>query len=242
VPVFLTIYKRLLQQLGPSHWWPAESPFEVIVGAILTPNPSWKNVEKALACLRAATDLRPEKILALSQEDLAQLIRSSGYYNQKALRLHGFLRWFEQFDFSVASLRASAPPEELRRNLLALKVIGKETADSILCYALGLPFFVVDAYTFRLIERLKLDIPRQYDAVRLAVESEFRLHHAEAELTAHLNEFHALIVRHGNTLCRKQNPLCSQCILRQEEPSKGLTSELHFRSCRYDAGSVREYL
>ena len=238
MPVFLPVYERLLHQLGPSSWWPAESPFEVIVGAILTQNTSWKNVEKALTSLRAATDLQAKQILRLSHEDLAQLIRSSGYFNQKAARLQGFLRWFERFEFSVDTLRVSAPPEELRRQLLEQKGIGPETADSILCYALGLPFFVVDAYSFRLAERLQLTVPLKYEPFRLAVESEFRRHFTETDLTAHLNEFHALIVRHGNTLCRKREPQCAECVLGRAKPAKGLTSGLRFRSCRYDARSV----
>lgn len=235
---FLPVYERLLYQLGPSHWWPAESPLEVMIGAILTQNTSWKNVEKALSSLKQATDLQPERILRLPQDDLAGLIRSAGYFNQKAARLHGFLRWLSQYDFSAERLARSAPPDQLRVLLLQQKGIGPETADSILCYALQLPFFVVDAYSFRLAERLQIDVPLKYEPFRLAVESEFRRHYAVADLTAHLNEFHALIVRHGNTICKKRNPNCQQCILGRVDMAKGLTVDHPFRSCRYDTLSV----
>lgn len=214
-PVFLPVYRRLLQALGPSHWWPAESPLEVMIGAILTQNTSWKNVERALSALREATDLVPERILSLDQDVLAACIRSSGYYNQKAHRLSLFLRWFSQFDFDPKRLGRHHPVGGLRSELLSLKGIGPETADSILCYALGLPYFVVDAYTFRLVDRLSLGAYPGYEHLRAAVESEFRHEFSGDRLvTQHLNEFHALIVRHGNTVCRKRSPSCGECSLR----------------------------
>lgn len=211
----LPVYRLLASQLGPSRWWPAESPLEVMLGAILTQNTSWKNVEKALAALRESTDLEPERIRAMPPAHLAECIRSSGYFNQKAERLRLFLDWFAAYGFDMRRLRRR-PPEALRQELLGLKGIGPETADSILCYAVEWPFFVVDAYTFRLMERLGLGLPDRYEPLREAVESEFRRAHPhDTERTDHLNEFHALIVRHGNTICRKRNPDCPACPLRR---------------------------
>lgn len=211
----LRLYRHLERHLGPSQWWPAESPFEVMLGAILTQNTSWKNVEKALASLRRSTGLDPERIRALPHPQLAECIRSSGYFNQKAERIGLFLEWFSEYRFDVCRLR-ELHTGALRQQLLALKGIGPETADSILCYAVERPVFVVDAYTLRLVARLGLELPDRYEPLREIVERQFfRAYPDEPVRTQHLNEFHALIVRHGNTICRKRSPDCISCPLRK---------------------------
>ena len=152
------IYRKLSRAWGPQHWWPAESPFEVIVGAILVQNTSWTNVEKAIANLRAADVLTIDGIRGLGIEDLEQIIRPSGYFRQKAARLKEFVALVDkQYSGSVDAMRAT-PTTQLREVLLAQKGIGPETADSILLYAGQHPVFVVDAYTRRVLERHDADL------------------------------------------------------------------------------------
>ena len=205
----LEIYERLLAAYGPQHWWPAQTPFEVIVGAILTQSAAWANVEKAIGNLKAADALSPLELRRLGEEELARLIRPSGYFNAKARKLKAFVAMlYERFGGDLDKLLA-APAEALRPLLLATHGIGPETADSILLYAAARPLFVVDAYTRRLFPRLGLAPTSRgdtYDAWQ-------RLFMASLPTEVALfNEYHALIVRHGKELCRRR-PLCPGCPL-----------------------------
>ena len=197
------LYDRLLDTYGPQHWWPAESSFEVIVGAVLTQNTSWKNVEKALAGLKQAGLLDLDKIAALPQEDLAELIRSSGFFNVKAKRLKNLCGWLQ----SQGGLDALAARDttRLRRALLAINGIGPETADDILLYAFQRPVFVIDSYTRRLLGKLGLIQGKEdYETLRQIFESCLPPDHSL------YNEYHALIVRHAKERCTRDN-YCRHC-------------------------------
>ena len=201
------IHDRLLAAYGPQHWWPGDTAFEIIAGAILTQSASWKNVEKALANLRAAGALSPAGLRSLTEEELAGLIRPSGYYNAKARKLKAFVALlYERFGGDLERMLAS-PEDELRPALLATHGIGAETADSVLLYAARRPVFVIDAYTRRTFSRLGLAPEGEtYDAwQRLFI-------HGLPPDAALFNEYHALIVRHGKDVCRKQ-PRCGECAL-----------------------------
>lgn len=199
-----TLYEQLLAAYGHRHWWPAQTPYEMMVGAILTQNTAWTNVEKALS--NFGDRLTPEYILAASPADLAACIRSSGYHNQKALKLKALTQWFSRYDCDI-TLARRADGEALRLELLAVKGIGGETADAILTYALNKPFFVVDAYTRRLLHRYGYDLPGSYESLRKAIEENI-----PKELPVY-NEFHALIVEHAKRFCRVK-PLCEECPLK----------------------------
>ena len=195
------LYNTLLAAYGQRNWWPAKTPFEMMTGAILTQNTTWTNVEKALA--NVGDRLSPVFIAGVQTEELAQLIRSSGYYNQKALKLKALTRWYEKYEYSIEKA-AAGDGEALRTELLAVKGVGRETADSILLYALGKPFFVVDTYTKRLLHRFGYDIPATYDGLRLQIEENLP---REVYL---YGEFHGLIVEHAKRHCKKQ-PVCTGC-------------------------------
>ena len=203
----LAIFRLLLEHFGPLHWWPAESPLEVVVGAVLTQNTAWRNVEYAIANLRQAVPIAPRALLDLPRAELEELIRPAGFFRQKARCLHGLLgSLVNEHDGSLESWLAG-PLEEARRRLLALAGIGPETADSILLYAGNRPTFVVDAYTRRLFARLGLIQGREsYEAIRALFMTTLP---ADAEL---FNEYHALIVETCKTFCRK-TPLCPSCPL-----------------------------
>ena len=202
----LLVYQRLFDHYGSQHWWPAESPFEVMVGAILTQNTAWSNVEKAIANLRARNRLEAAAIAATRMDHLANWLRPSGYFNVKATRLKHFCRWYEQAGgFRCLSQTAS---DELRLMLLSVNGVGPETADDILLYAFERPVFVIDAYTRRLLLRLQLFAGNEsYDTLRIAIES------ALGPDVALFNEYHALIVRHAREVCRVR-PRCGDCFLR----------------------------
>ena len=202
------IYDRLLTAFGPQHWWPGDTPFEVMVGAILTQNTNWGNVEKALANMKAARVLSPRALRDIPIPTLAELIRPSGYYNMKAVRLKNYM------DFLFGVYRGSIPrmarteTAALREQILAIKGIGPETADSILLYALDKPVFVVDAYTVRFLYRHGLIGPEaDYHQVQELFMSSLPL---DRPL---FNEYHALIVRLGKDFCRP-TPRCETCPLR----------------------------
>ena len=202
------LYARMLEQLGPQHWWPAETPFEVMVGAILTQNTSWKNVERAIANLKSVGLLSFQALADLPTGLLAEYIRPAGYYNMKAARLGNLLRHIsEQHNGDVnAFLGQEMVP--LREELLAIKGIGPETADSILLYAAGLPLFVVDAYTHRILNRHSLiDEDWGYNEIQELFMDSLA---ADTQL---FNEYHALLVRVGNVYCKKKNPDCANCPL-----------------------------
>jgi len=201
------VYNRLFEHYGPQHWWPGDSPFEVIIGAILTQSTAWANVEKAIANLKTAGLLDPESLDAIVTDKLAALIRPSGYYNAKAAKLKAFVeRLHDGYGGSLDRLFA-LDTSDLRKELLSIHGIGPETADSILLYAAHRPIFVIDAYTKRIIGRLGLaPASDSYEAFqRLFMEN---LPHDEGMF----NEYHALFVRHGKDVCRKM-PRCEGCCL-----------------------------
>jgi endonuclease-3 related protein len=211
----IQLYDRLYAAFGPQEWWPAKTRFEVIVGAVLTQNAAWRNVEQALANLRARRALSPRALHQLAQSELAELIRPSGYFRLKAQRLKnltGFL--FNRYGGALNRMFAT-DLATLRGELLAVNGIGPETADSILLYAGNLPTFVVDTYTQRVLKRHRwIETDADYHAVKRHFESSLP---AEAAL---FNEFHALLVRVGNRHCRK-TPDCEQCPLADLLPSDG---------------------
>ena len=202
------LLKTLDQHFGPQHWWPAETPFEVAVGAILTQNTSWQNVEYALINLRQAKLISPRALADLPLEQLENLIRPAGFYRQKALRLRGFSRYLlDSCDGDLLSL-CKESMEAARQRLLALNGIGPETADSILLYAAGRPTFVIDAYTRRIFQRVGLLSGNEsYEDMRQLFMQLI------PQNTAVYNECHAQIVRLAKTCCRKRAPLCSECPL-----------------------------
>lgn len=219
VPALLDIYERLHAAYGPQRWWPGESAFEIIVGAILTQSAAWTNVERALTNLKAAHALSPSRIAALPERHLAELIRPSGYFNAKARKLKAFVTLlYEHFGGDLGRMLA-APIEELRPALIATHGIGPETADSILLYAGNHPVFVIDAYARRIFLRLGF-VPQTDDYAgwqALFMRALF----SDAGL---FNEYHALIVRHGKEVCRKR-PLCRKCALRTICPVGASTAQ-----------------
>ena len=205
------LYDRLLDAYGPQHWWPAESPFEVIVGAVLTQNTSWKNVEKAITSLRDAGQLELESIAALPRNELAELIKSSGFFNVKAQRLKNLCEWLQLQGGLVAVSKWDT--HRLRRALLAVKGIGPETADDILLYAFERPVFVIDNYTRSLLNKLGLIQGNEnYEVLRQLFES------CLPTDPALYNEYHALIVRHAKEQCINDSH-CRHCSV--EAPLKG---------------------
>jgi len=195
--------------LGPMHWWPGETPFEVIVGAILTQSTAWANVERAIANLRTASLLSPSAMLRTRTERLAGFVRPSGYFRQKAKKLKAFVRFLHNSYGGSLERMFETPTARLRQELLLVHGIGPETADSILLYAGNHPVFVVDAYTHRIFSRHGITSGKpDYEAVRNLFESSLP---RQPEL---LNEFHALIVNTGKNWCRKKAPRCDGCPLR----------------------------
>jgi endonuclease III related protein len=224
-----SVYDMLYENYGPQYWWPGETPFEIMVGAVLTQNTAWANVEKAITNLKVAGMLDARKIAAATHRKLAGLLKPAGYFNLKARRLKNFCVWYlEQGEFESLALRDTA---KLRHDMLSVNGIGFETADDILLYAFNRPVFVIDAYTRRLFSRLKIvDGTEHYDSMRRYVErtlvKELRLGQdrttnskkRESELADLYNEFHALIVNHAKNVCRKR-PVCDSCCHINQCPS-----------------------
>ena len=209
----MAYYQSMAQALGPSHWWPAESPFEVCVGAILTQNTNWTNVSRAICALREGDLLDPKGLDELSTEELAPLIRPAGYFRVKAQRLKAFLAFLQtEADYDLEAL-VHAPLQEVRSKLLAVKGIGPETADSILLYALNKPTFVVDAYTARILHRHALVA----EDVSYAELQAMFMDHLPQEVDL-FQEYHALLVRVGKNWCKKSSARCSQCPLHPHMP------------------------
>lgn len=206
----LAIFDTLLSRYGPRCWWPAETPFEMMVGAILTQNTAWTNVEKAIASF--GDKLSPHYIAATDAAELAEIIRSTGYYNQKVIKLKALTAWFARYDYEIEQAK-TLDGQALRQELLAVKGIGPETADSILLYALDKPFFVIDAYTRRILHRLGYDIPSAYDDLRMNIQADIP---EDIDL---YQEFHALIVEHAKRHCKK-NPDCPGCPLEEHCPRR----------------------
>ena len=204
----MDIYNALFAHYGPQHWWPGETPFEVMVGAVLTQNTNWGNVEKAIANLKAVGSLDPFAIHVMSHERLAELIRPSGYFNIKARRLKNFISYFVKMYDGDIELMKAADCGSLREELLAVNGVGPETADSILLYALGCPTFVVDAYTKRIFSRHGFfQEDTDYHDVR-------RLFMGNIPPDVQLyNEYHALIVRLAKDRCLKKEGGCGLCVI-----------------------------
>jgi len=203
---FLTTYHKALNAIGPRHWWPGENSFEVAIGAILTQNTSWKNVEKAINKLKQKNLFSPKKLYKLPEKRLAQYIRSSGYYNMKAKKIKAFLQFlFEGYGGKMANMTKTRM-QTLRKQLLSVHGIGPETADSILLYAVEKPSFVVDAYTKRIFSRHDLFSEKiDYESMREVFMENLKPN------TKIFNEFHALIVYIGHHYCKKSKPLCEKC-------------------------------
>ena len=232
-PALRAYYRALLRAWGPQHWWPAATTFEVVVGAFLTQNTAWGNVERALANLRRARLLSVAGIRRVPPARLQRLIRPAGYFRQKARRLKTFVAWLDaRYQGSLARM-FSRPTAELRAELLALNGVGPETADSILLYAGGHSVFVVDAYTRRILERHRiLPFNAPYDRIRESFEGALRgatepgrmgrapRHPASAMSSAEFspvarryNEMHALLVAVGHQYCHKSEARCEHCPL-----------------------------
>lgn len=203
------IYQRLYSYFGPQAWWPGDSAFEVMVGAILTQNTNWSNVEKAINNLKNKNLLNPKKIYRLSHSRLASLIVPCGYYNIKARRLKEFLTFFFKDYQANARKMSLADTQKLRRDLLRVKGVGPETADSILLYALNKPVFVVDAYTKRILSRHHL-IKKDTDYSHI---QNLFMQNLKADVKL-FNEYHALLVKLGKEFCLKNKPRCDACPLK----------------------------
>ncbi len=219
----LSIYKALFQHYGHQHWWPAESRFEMMVGAILTQNTTWKNVEQAMTLLKQNQLLDADRLLSTPDKQLAEYLRPSGYFNVKCKRLKNFCRWYVSSGGYTALNHNDTVM--LREALLNINGVGPESADDILLYAFDRPVFVIDAYTRRIFSRLGLVMTdSHYEELRTWFEtsllSSLRTSRntrsiRSLTLVKYFNEYHALIVVHGKDICRPK-PLCQRCCLQQQ--------------------------
>lgn len=205
--ILIQIYETLYDAFGPQHWWPGDTPFEVAVGAILTQNTNWGNVEKAIANIKSARALNAKKLAAMETVEIAELIRPAGYFNVKAKRLRNFLSLLGNHYRGSMAMMNRRETGRLRKELLSVNGIGPETADSILLYALNRPVFVIDAYTGRVLKRHSIaGKDASYDDLQ-------NLFHASLPRDVRLfNEYHALFVRVGKEFC-KPRPKCDSCPL-----------------------------
>lgn len=201
----LDIYDSLLKEFGHRNWWPADGPFEVIIGAILTQNVSWKNAKKAIDNLKEAKKLDPLALYNSEPKDIAPLIKSSRFYNMKAEKINSFMDfYFREYGGSLEKMSAE-DPALLRKKLLAVKGLGEETADAIMLYACNMPIFVVDAYTKRIFSRYgTFDEEPSYREVQ-----EYFMANLPRD-TALFNDYHAQIDHLGHSVC-KTVPLCDSC-------------------------------
>jgi len=199
----LTICETLLARYGDLRWWPAETPYEVIVGAVLTQNTAWGNVEKAIANFDGSPT--PEFVANAPLAELTEIIRPAGFFNQKAAYLKSVTAWYAGYGYDPKTVRRE-PLEKLRAELLSTKGVGEETADSILLYAFGLPTFVVDAYTKRLCARYPIKAGTAYAQIKAYFEANI------PRSVKTYNNFHALIVINAKEHCRK-TPVCEGCPL-----------------------------
>ena len=203
------MYDAMLAKLGPSSWWPGDTPFEIAIGAILTQNTNWKNVEKALNNIKDAGLLDARSLHELPLPRLAELIRPAGYYNIKAKRIHNFLQFLkDEAEFELEALK-DGDLADMRQRVLSINGVGPETADCILLYALDYPVFVVDTYTARILGRHGL---AWEDIDYHGLQSIFM--DALPDDVALFNEYHALLVRVGGNWCRKKEGLCAACPLK----------------------------
>ncbi len=210
--LFLRVYERLHDHYGDQCWWPGDTPLEVLVGAVLTQNTNWRNVEKAIGNLKKDQCLSFAVLHDMDQEILAEYIRPSGYYNVKARRLKNLLQMVKDEYEGELSFMFADSLESSRENLLKVKGVGPETADSILLYAAGKPVFVIDTYTHRVFSRHQL-VEENTDYFRLQQEFMDNLP-SDVKL---FNEFHALIVSVAKEFCKKKEPRCSECPLQRVE-------------------------
>lgn len=206
----ITVYNHLYKRYGPQYWWPAETPFEVMVGTVLTQNTAWTNVERAIFNLKQADALSPEAIISAPHEVLAEWLRPSGYFNIKAKRLKNYCEWYQaQGGFDALN---KLDDHALRHAVLSVNGVGPETADDILLYAFERPVFVIDAYTRRIFSRLgMLDHDMGYEHMRHHFEQQLA---KEKKRVALFNEYHAQIVIHAKEHCRVK-PQCKGCPLRR---------------------------
>lgn len=205
---FLDVYERLSAHYGPQNWWPADSPFEILVGAILTQNTNWENVTLAIANLKEADCLNFTTLQAMPVETLAEYIRPSGYYKIKAGRLKNLLQMIEDKYEGELQFLCDDSLDGARENLLRVKGVGPETADSILLYVAEKPVFVIDTYTHRVFSRHELVLE---DNDYYGLQQEFL--DSLPEDTSLFNEFHALIVAVAKEFCKKGKPRCKECPL-----------------------------
>jgi endonuclease-3 related protein len=208
-PLIINIYHKLYQTFGPQHWWPGKTPLEIAIGAILTQNTNWGNVEKAIDNLKKQNALSARVIHKMPVKKLSELIRPTGYFNIKAKRLKSFIDFLMNDYHGSMKRMKNTDMHSLRKKLLSINGIGPETADSILLYALGKPFFVIDAYTKRVLSRHGImEHEKSYDEFQelfySALEKDVKL----------FNEYHALFVRIGKTFCKKKKPICELCPLK----------------------------
>ncbi len=215
--ILLKIYQNLYHHFGPLHWWPGDTPWEIMVGAVLTQNTNWNNVVKAIHNLKRENLLNPFALYQLEESKLALLIKSSGYYKVKARRLKNLVNFLVEKYQGKESLMFKEKDEDLREKLLSIKGIGPETADSILLYAGNKPFFVVDSYTRRIFSRHKLIS----QAATYKQIQDFFTQNLDHEVKL-FNEFHAQIVMLGKTICKNNNPSCQVCPLKFLEEEKYL--------------------
>jgi endonuclease-3 related protein len=203
----MEMYHLMLNHFGPQHWWPAADALEMMVGAILTQNTSWKNVEKAIKNLKKRSILNIRALHSISVPELAEEIRPAGYFNIKAARLKNLINFIVERYNGDVSMLLTEKTDILREGLLSIRGVGSETADSILLYAVGRPIFVIDSYTHRILNRHGLadDQASYHELQELFMDN-------LAEDTGLFNEFHALIVGIGKQYCRRK-PLCGKCPL-----------------------------
>jgi endonuclease-3 related protein len=215
----MTLYEAMSSALGPMNWWPGETPFEVIVGAILTQNTAWTNVERAMIQLRENRLLSPLAMERVATQRLGQLVRSSGYFRQKAKKLKAFVALLRKEYGGSLSRMFRTPTIQLREKLLGVHGIGPETADSILLYAGNHRVFVVDAYTRRILSRHGIvNEKATYEEIRGLFEQRLQ---TDSQL---YNEYHALIVNTGKNWCRTKNPKCCECPLGPFLPATQIAS------------------
>ena len=205
--VLEAIYARIMDAYGPQGWWPGDGPFETIVGAVLTQNTAWTNVDRALANLRAAGAMSPAAIREMPEAELAELVRPSGYFNSKARKLKAVAEYLAGYDDDTERWRMR-DAKELRAELLTVYGIGPETADDIVLYVAGLPSFVIDSYTQRIVDRLGIGPSRRrYEDYQALFEENLP---GDAML---FNEYHALLDAHAKAVCLKRSPRCDACVL-----------------------------
>ena len=218
-------YRLMRKQFGHRKWWPGDTPFEICVGAILTQNTSWKNVESAIANLKAAHVLTLRKIHALSHDELAQLIRPAGYFNVKARRLRAFVDTVVEQHGASLKRMLKGDTATIRERLLAINGVGPETADSILLYAGKHHSFVIDAYTKRIFQRHNwYGTDADYDDLQSLCSSRLSQKLGDAKLD-YWQDYHAQLVFIGNRYCKPRNPLCGQCPLESLLPNQTCTRD-----------------